>query len=137
MKIAGNMNVSAQTQHLDSRRRHYKGRKHVYFEPNLVWSVQAMTQRNDQGKKRKVKVTGVVSQLVGEGTVVRVQHLQDGHHCNNGLTRRNIKVYKTLTWRHKERLRYGETFLLLWGESRVTLVGLRRYVERLGSRFLI
>ncbi len=98
MKIAGNMNVSAQTQHLDSRHRHYKGREHVYFEPNLVWLVQAMTQRNDQGKKRKVKVTGVVSQLVGEGTVVRVQHLQDGRHCNNGLTRRNIKVYKTHTW---------------------------------------
>jgi hypothetical protein len=86
LKIAGNMHVSAQTQHLDSRHCHYKGRRHVYFEPNLVWLVQAKTQRNDLEKKRKVKVTEVVSQLVGEGMVVNVRHLQDGHHCNCGLT---------------------------------------------------
>jgi hypothetical protein len=48
--------------------------------------VQAKTQRNDLEKKRKVKVTEVVSQLVGEGMVVNVRHLQDGHHCNCGLT---------------------------------------------------
>jgi hypothetical protein len=86
LKIAGNMHVSAQTQHLDSRHRHYKGRRHVYFEPNLVWLVQAKTQRNDLEKKRKVKVTEVVSQLVGEGMVVHVRNLQDGHHCNCKLT---------------------------------------------------
>jgi hypothetical protein len=91
LKIAGNMHVSAQTQHLDSRHRHYKGR--VYFEPNLVWLVQAKTQRNDLEKKRKVKVTEVVSRLVGEGMVVHVRHLQDGHHCNCGLTR---EIYQSL-----------------------------------------
>ena len=48
------------------------------------------------------------------------------------------KVYTALTWRHKERLRYDETFLLLWGKCRVTpsLVGMR-CVERFGSQFLI
>lgn len=87
LRIAGNMHVSAQAQHLDNRHCHYKGRRHVYFEPNLVWLVQAKTQRNDLEKKRKVKVTEVVSQLVGEGMVVHVRHLQDGHHCNRELTR--------------------------------------------------
>lgn len=86
LKIAGNMHVSAQTQHLNSRHRHYKGCRHVYFEPNLVWLVQAKTQRNDLEKKRKVTVTEVVSQLVGEGMVVHVRHLQDDHHCSCGLT---------------------------------------------------
>lgn len=81
LKIAGNMRVSAQLQHLNSRHRHYKGRRHVYFGPNLVWLVQAKTQRNDLEKKMKVKVTGVVSQSVGEGMVVHVRHWQDGHHC--------------------------------------------------------
>lgn len=75
LKIDGNMHVSAPTQHLDSRHRHYKGRRHVYFEPNLVWLVQARTQRNDLEKRKKVKVTEVASQLVGEGMVVHVQHL--------------------------------------------------------------
>jgi hypothetical protein len=131
------MHVSAQVQHLKSRHRHYKGRRHVYFEPNLAWLVQAKIQKNDLEKKRKVKVIEVVSQLVGEGMVVHVRHLQGGHHCNCGLTRRNIKVYTALTSRHKERLRYDETFLLLWGKCRVTLVGLRRCVERFRSRFLI
>ena len=135
LKIAGNMHVSAQDQHLNSRHRHYKRRRHVHFEPNLVWLVQAKTQRNDLEKKRKVKVTEVVSRLVGEGMVVHVRHLQDGHRCNCGLTRgKNIAVYTALTWRHKERLRDDETFLLFWGKCRVTLVGLRHCVE---TRFLI
>jgi hypothetical protein len=82
LKIAGNMHVSDQTQRLDSRHRHYKGRRHGYFEPNLVWLVRAKTQRNGLEKKRKVKVIEVVLQLVGEGMVVHVRHLQDGHHCN-------------------------------------------------------
>jgi hypothetical protein len=96
LRIAGNMHVNAQTRHLDSRHRHYKGRRYVYFEPNLVWLVQAKTQRNDLEKKRKVKVTEVVSQLVGEGMVVHVRHLQDGHHCNCGLTREKYQsLYST------------------------------------------
>ncbi len=123
LKIAGNMHVSAQTQYLDSRHRHYKGRRYVHFEPNLVWLVQVKIQRNDPVKKRKVKVTEVVSRLVEEGMVARVQHLKDGHHCNGKLTLRNIQVYIALTWRHKERVLYDETSLLLWGKSRVTLVG--------------
>ena len=86
LKIAGNMRVSAQTRHLDSRHRHYKGRRHVYFEPNLVLLGQAKTRRSDLERKKKVKVTEVVSQLVGEGMVGHVRHLQDGHHWNCGLT---------------------------------------------------
>jgi hypothetical protein len=72
------MHVSAQTQHLDSRHRHYM-RPYVYFEPNLVWLAQAKKQRSDLAKKMKVKGTAVVSRLVEEEMVVRVQHLQDGH----------------------------------------------------------
>ena len=87
LKIAGNMYMSAQTQHPDSRYRHYKGRRHVYFEPNLFWLVRAKIQRNDLEKKRKAKVTEVVSQLVEEVMVVHVQHLKDDNHCNCGLTR--------------------------------------------------
>jgi len=96
LKIAGNMYVSAQTRHPDSRHRHYKGRRHVYFEPNLVWLVQAKIQRNDLEKKRKAKVTEVVSQLVEEVMFVHVQHLQDDKHCICGLTREKYQsLYST------------------------------------------
>lgn len=90
LKIAGNIHVSAQAQHLNSRDRHYKGRRHVYYEPNLVWSEQAKTQRSDLEKKWKVKVTEVVSQSVGEGMVVHVRRWQGGHHCNCKMTREKI-----------------------------------------------
>jgi len=90
LEIAGNMHVSAQAQDLDSRHRHYM-RRYVYFEPNLVWLVPAKTQRSGLAMKRKVKVTEVVSRLVGEEMAVHVQHLQDGHRCNGGLSRGDIK----------------------------------------------
>jgi hypothetical protein len=96
LEIADNMHVSAQTRHLDNKHRHYM-RRYVYFEPNLVWLAQAKKQRSGLAKKRKVKGTAVVSRLVGEEMVVRVQHLQDGHRCNGGLTRGNIRVCITLT----------------------------------------
>lgn len=40
--------------------------------------------------KRRVKEIGAVSQLAGEATVVRAQHLRDDHRCKDRLTRRNV-----------------------------------------------
>jgi len=63
---------------------------------------------------------GAAWRSVGEGTAVRVQHLQDDHRS-----------------RHKGKLRYDETFRRIWGKGPVMLVGRRTGVERFRSQFLM
>jgi hypothetical protein len=120
LQIAGNMDVGAQTRHLDSRHRHYMRWEYVCFEPNLVWLGRARTQKSGLVKRRKVTGTGAVWRLVGEGTAVRVQRLQDGHRS-----------------RYKGKLRCDETFRQVWGKDRVTLAGWMNYVGKFRAQFLM